>query len=62
MSEPLDRNLALDLVRVTEGAALAAARWMGRGDRNRADAAAVNAMRLLLGQVNIDGIGGHRRR
>jgi len=55
MSEPLDRNLALDLVRVTEGAALAAARWMGRGDRNRADAAAVNAMRLLLGQINIDG-------
>lgn len=55
MSEPLDRNLALDLVRVTEGAALAAARWMGRGDRNKADAAAVNAMRLLLGQINIDG-------
>ncbi len=56
MSEQLDRNLALDLVRVTEGAALAAARWMGRGDKNNADAAAVNAMRLLLGQINIDGM------
>lgn len=55
MSEQLERNLALDLVRVTEGAALAAARWMGRGDKNSADAAAVNAMRLLLGQINIDG-------
>lgn len=55
MSEQLERNLALDLVRVTEGAALAAARWMGRGNKNSADAAAVNAMRLLLGQINIDG-------
>lgn len=55
MSEQLDRNLALELVRVTEGAALAAARWMGRGNKEKADAAAVNAMRLLLGQVNIDG-------
>jgi fructose-1,6-bisphosphatase II len=55
MTEQLDRNLALELVRVTEGAALAAARWMGRGNKESADAAAVNAMRLLLGQVNIDG-------
>ncbi|MBM3128163.1 MAG: class II fructose-bisphosphatase [Chloroflexi bacterium] len=55
MSEQLERNLALDLVRVTEGAALAAARWMGRGNKNSADEAAVNAMRLLLGQINIDG-------
>ena len=55
MSEQLDRNLALDLVRVTEGAALAAARWMGRGNKEEADQAAVNAMRLLLGQINIDG-------
>jgi fructose-1,6-bisphosphatase II len=55
MPELLDRNLAMDLVRVTEGAALASARWMGRGDKNEADAAAVNAMRLLLGQINIDG-------
>lgn len=56
MSQQLDRNLALDLVRVTEGAALAAARWMGRGNKNKSDAAAVNAMRLLLGQINIDGV------
>ncbi|MCI0476251.1 MAG: class II fructose-bisphosphatase [Anaerolineales bacterium] len=55
MSEQLERNLALDLVRVTEGAALAAARWMGRNSKIDADAAAVNAMRLLLGQINIDG-------
>ncbi len=55
MSDQLDRNLALELVRVTEGAALASARWMGRGDKEEADQAAVNAMRLLLGQVNIDG-------
>ncbi|MEW5717852.1 MAG: class II fructose-bisphosphatase [Chloroflexota bacterium] len=55
MSEQLDRNLALELVRVTEGAALASARWMGRGDKEEADQAAVNAMRLLLGQINIDG-------
>ena len=55
MSEQLDRNLALDLVRVTEGAALAAARWMGRASKDKADGAAVNAMRLLLGQINIDG-------
>jgi fructose-1,6-bisphosphatase II len=56
MPQQLDRNLALDLVRVTEAAALAAARWMGRASKNESDAAAVNAMRLLLGQVNIDGI------
>ncbi len=55
MGQPLDRNLAMDLVRVTESAALAAARWMGRGDRNRADQAAVDAMRLLLDSVAIDG-------
>jgi len=56
MSEQLDRNLALEIVRVTEGAALAAARWMGRGNKEKADAAAVGAMRLLLGQINIDGL------
>jgi fructose-1,6-bisphosphatase II len=55
MSDQLDRNLALDLVRVTEGAALAAARWMGRGHKENADGAAVGAMRLLLGQIEIDG-------
>jgi fructose-1,6-bisphosphatase II len=50
------RNLALDLVRVTEAAALAASRFMGRGDKNKADAAAVGAMRLLLNQIEMDGI------
>jgi fructose-1,6-bisphosphatase II len=50
-----DRNLALDLVRVTEAAALAAARWVGRGDKNAADQAAVDAMRLMLHTVPMDG-------
>jgi fructose-1,6-bisphosphatase II len=52
---PLDRNLALDLVRVTEAAAMAASRWMGRGDKEGADGAAVDAMRLALGTVPMDG-------
>jgi fructose-1,6-bisphosphatase II len=43
-------------VRVTEAAALAAARWMGRGDKNRADQAAVDAMRLMLDTINMDGV------
>ncbi len=51
-----DRNLALDLVRVTEAAAMAAARWMGRGDKEGADAAAVEAMRTVLSTVPMDGI------
>jgi fructose-1,6-bisphosphatase II len=51
-----DRNLALDLVRVTEAAALAAGRWMGRGDRNASDHAAVEAMRVVLSSVDMDGI------
>jgi fructose-1,6-bisphosphatase II len=51
-----DRNLALELVRVTEAAALAAARWVGRGDKESADQAAVDAMRLLLDTVPMDGI------
>ena len=51
-----DRNLALELVRVTEAAALAAARWVGRGDKEAADAAAVDAMRLLINTVPMDGI------
>ncbi len=50
-----DRNLALELVRVTEAAALAAAKWMGRGDKEAADGAAVDAMRLLLDTVTMDG-------
>ena len=51
-----DRNLALELARVTEAAALAGARWMGRGDKNGADGAAVDAMRAVLGTVPMDGI------
>jgi fructose-1,6-bisphosphatase II len=56
MSEPIDRNLALELARVTEAAALLAARWMGRGDKEAADQAAVDAMRLDLGSIAMDGI------
>ena len=51
-----DRNFALELVRVTEAAALAAARWMGLGDKNGADGAAVEAMRVILQTVPMDGI------
>ncbi len=51
----LERELTLELVRVTEGAALGAARWMGRGDKNTADGAAVAAMRAMLQTVDIDG-------
>ena len=52
---PVDRNLALELVRVTEAAALAASRWMGRGDKNAADGAAVEAMRKAFDTVAISG-------
>ncbi len=51
-----DRNLALELVRVTESAALAAARWVGRGDKERADQASVDAMRFTLHAVPMDGV------
>ncbi len=51
-----DRNLALELVRVTESAALAAARWVGRGDKIGADGAAVDAMRTVLATVKMNGI------
>jgi fructose-1,6-bisphosphatase II len=51
-----DRNLALELVRVTEAAALAAARWVGRGEKESADGAAVDAMRLMLDTVPMDGL------
>jgi fructose-1,6-bisphosphatase II len=51
-----DRNIALELVRVTEAAALAASRWMGRGDKEGADGAAVDAMRHVLGSVPMDGV------
>jgi fructose-1,6-bisphosphatase II len=50
-----DRNLALELARVTEAGAMAAARWVGRGDKNGADQAAVNAMRLLVSTVSMRG-------
>ena len=58
MQRPLkpDRNLALELVRVTEAAAIAAARWSGRGDKIAADKAAVDAMRFVLGAVAMDGV------
>jgi fructose-1,6-bisphosphatase II len=52
----VDRNLALELARVTEAAALMAARWMGRGDKNAADQAAVDAMRSVLNSLQMDGI------
>jgi fructose-1,6-bisphosphatase II len=51
-----DRNLALELVRVTEAAALGAARWIGRGEKESADQAAVDAMRLMLDTVSMDGV------
>src|SRR5213080_4406458 len=54
--EQPDRNLALELVRVTEAAAMAAGRWVGRGDKNGADAAAVNAMRQLVSTVSMKGV------
>lgn len=50
-----DRNLGLELVRVTEAAAMAAGRWVGRGDKNEADEAAVNAMRVLISTVGMQG-------
>jgi fructose-1,6-bisphosphatase II len=56
MKEQPSRNLALDLVRVTEAAALAAGRLMGRGDKEGGDQAAVDAMRLVLNSIEMDGI------
>ncbi|MEE8498063.1 MAG: class II fructose-bisphosphatase [Acidimicrobiia bacterium] len=55
MSVP-DHNLGLDLARVTEAAAMAAGRWQGRGDKDAVDQAAVDAMRAVLGTVDMDGI------
>ena len=52
---PVDRNLAMELVRVTEAAALAASAWIGRGDKNSADGAAVDAMRRAFDTVAISG-------
>jgi fructose-1,6-bisphosphatase II len=51
-----DRNLAMELMRATEAAALAAGRWMGRGDKNAADGAAVEAMRVVLASVQMEGV------
>ena len=51
-----DRNLALELVRVTEAAAMGAARWVGRGDKNAADQAAVDLMRLMINTVSMRGV------
>lgn len=53
--KPPTRNLALELVRVIEAAALAAARHFGRGDKIKADGAAVDAMRLLINEIDMDG-------
>jgi fructose-1,6-bisphosphatase II len=55
-SKAPDRNLALELVRVTEAAAMAAGRWIGRGDKNAADQAAVDAMRTVLDTVSMAGV------
>ncbi|HUJ64134.1 MAG TPA: fructose-bisphosphatase class II, partial [Acidimicrobiales bacterium] len=55
-SEAPERNLAMELVRVTEAAAMAAARWMGRGDKEGADGAAVDAMRVVLAGVPMNGV------
>src|SRR5256885_15493328 len=51
-----DRNLALELVRVTEMAAIGAGRWVGRGDKNAADQAAVDGMRAMLDSVSMSGV------
>ena len=54
--ESPDRNIALEMVRATEAAAMSASRWMGRGDKNGVDGAAVNAMRYVLNTVRMDGV------
>jgi fructose-1,6-bisphosphatase II len=54
--EKPDRNLAMELVRVTEAAAMAAGKWIGRGDKEAADQAAVDAMRLMIDSVAMDGV------
>lgn len=56
MEQQIGRNLALELVRVTEAAALTAGRWMGRGQKEAADQAAVDAMRMVLNTIPMDGI------
>jgi fructose-1,6-bisphosphatase II len=56
VNEKPDRNLALELARVTEAAAMAAGRWLGRGEKEDSDQAAVDAMRLMLDTVSMDGV------
>jgi fructose-1,6-bisphosphatase II len=56
MEQKIGRNLSLELVRVTEAAALTAGRWMGRGQKEAADQAAVDAMRMVLNTIPMDGI------
>ncbi len=56
MGEQPERNHALELVRVTEAAAMAAARWQGRGDKTAVDQAAVDAMRTILATIDMDGV------
>jgi fructose-1,6-bisphosphatase II len=56
MSDEMQRNLALELVRVTESAAVAAGLWLGRGDKIAADGAAVDAMRRALSRIDMDGV------
>ncbi|MGZ8605882.1 MAG: class II fructose-bisphosphatase [Actinomycetota bacterium] len=56
MTQRPDRNLAMELVRVTEAAALAAGRWVGHGNKIAADQAAVDAMRLMVDSVSMDGV------
>ncbi|MBR4742117.1 MAG: fructose-bisphosphatase class II, partial [Desulfovibrio sp.] len=56
MAEAPERNLAMDIVRITEAAALASARWLGRGDKNAGDGAAVEAMRNSFSTLPIDGV------
>src|SRR4030067_453815 len=55
-NQPIERNIAMELVRVTEAAAMSAARFLGQGDKNLVDQAAVNAMRNVLGFVRMDGV------
>ena len=52
----MERELALEFARVTEAAALAAARWVGKGDKEAADDAAVTAMRVMFDTVSVDGV------
>ncbi len=54
-ADKVDRNLAMELVRVTEAAAMAAGRWVGKGDKNGADQVAVNAMRVMISTVSMNG-------